>query len=181
MANPKTILVVDDDSTLRGGLQTMLEQKGYRTLQADDGLVAENLINQHRPDLVILDMMMPRWGGFAVLERFQNNPAAPPFIMLTGNESEKHKAYATQMGGVVSRRKPCSMERILQRIDRHFHPSSSANAKPIAPTMTGNILLVDIHKPLVRALRQGLEDDGFNVDEIEEANGDQALPERSHQ
>src|SRR5947208_6315620 len=108
----------------------MLQENGFRTLEADDGLEAEGLIHKHRPDLVILDMMMPRWGGFAVLERFQNNPSAPPFIMLTGNESEKHKAYATQIGVVDYLSKPCSMERLLKRIDRHFHPAGPETAAP---------------------------------------------------
>src|SRR2546426_1078652 len=111
MINPKTILVVDDDSMIRGGLQTELRENGYRTLEAEDGHEAMDLITAHQPDLVILDMMMPRWGGFAVLEHFHNHPLAPPFIMLTAHEGAKHKAYAKQIGAADYLLKPFSLER----------------------------------------------------------------------
>jgi len=93
MTTARTILVVDDDAMLRAGLQTMLQQHGYQTLEAEDGLEARELIDGRRPDLVILDMMMPRWGGFAVLEHFQSKTGAPPFIMITAHEGQKHQAY----------------------------------------------------------------------------------------
>ena len=122
MTNAKTILVVDDDSALRAGLQTVLRENGYRTLEAEDGHEAKELINKHKPDLVILDMMMPHWGGFAVLEHFKNNAAAPRFIMLTGHEGERHKAYAKQIGAVDYLNKPCSMDRLLERVGGILRP-----------------------------------------------------------
>src|ERR1043165_8500460 len=97
--NPaKTILVVDDDASLRTGIGTMLQQHGYNSLEAEDGVDARTMIEELSPDLGILDMMMPRWGGFAVLEHFHGMLDAPPFIMITASEGEKHKAYATKVG-----------------------------------------------------------------------------------
>src|SRR6476659_627889 len=120
MTTAKTILVVDDDPMLRAGLQTMLQQRGYQTLEAEDGLDAREVIDGQRPDLVILDMMMPRWGGFAVLEHFRSKPDAPPFIMITGHEGEKHKAYARQVGAIDYFRKPFSFDSLIGRIDDVF-------------------------------------------------------------
>src|SRR5262245_47138115 len=110
MTTTKTILVVDDDPLLRAGLQTMLQQHGYQTLEAEDGQDARELIDGRRPDLVILDMMMPRWGGFAVLEHFQKKAGSPPFIMITAHEGEKHRAYARQVGAIDYFHKPFSFE-----------------------------------------------------------------------
>lgn len=173
MISPKTILLVDDDAMLRTGLKMMLQEKGYRTLEADDGLTARDVIDEKRPDLVILDMMMPHWGGFAVLEHYQNNPPAPPFIMLSGNDGAKHKAYVKQIGVADFLHKPCSMERLLASIERLFAAPAEAalvgapsiSAAPSA--VSGRILLVDVHKPLLRALKHGLEDEGFTVECIE--------------
>src|SRR5262249_35236400 len=85
MADSKTILIVDDDTELSDGLRLMLERQGYRVLQARDGQQGKSLIYQHRPDLVILDMMMPRMGGYPVLEHFRGKTDAPPIIMITAN------------------------------------------------------------------------------------------------
>lgn len=127
--NPtKTILVVDDDAVLRAGLQTMLQHHGYQTVEAEDGLDAQLMIDAKRPDLVILDMMMPRWGGYAVLEHFQNKAGAPPFIMLTAHDGAKHQAYAKQIGAVDYFVKPVAFERLIARIDNLFKESRSEAA-----------------------------------------------------
>src|SRR5437764_4538585 len=118
MANAKTILVVDDDMELSDGLRTVLERQGFRVFQARDGQQGKQLIYQHKPDLVILDMMMPRMGGYPVLEYFRGKPEAPPIIMITANEGSRHKAYAEYLGVVDYIRKPFAMERLLEAVDR---------------------------------------------------------------
>ena len=118
MAETKTILIVDDDPELSDGLRIMLERQGYRVLQARDGQQGKSLIYQHRPDLVILDMMMPRMGGYPVLEHFRDKKDAPPIIMITANEGSRHKAYAEYLGVVDYIRKPFAMERLLESVER---------------------------------------------------------------
>src|SRR5437870_3262420 len=118
MAETKTILLVDDDIELSDGLRIMLERQGYRVLQARDGQQAKSFIYRHRPDLVILDMMMPRMGGYPVLEHFRDKNDAPPIIMITANEGSRHKAYAEYLGVVDYIRKPFAMERLLEAVDR---------------------------------------------------------------
>src|SRR5438552_2805369 len=100
MTQARTILVVDDDPALREGLEAVLQKRGFRTLGAGDGLVAQELIRAHRPDLVVLDMMMPRCGGLLVLENLGGQPEAPPFVMITANEEQHLKAHAEQAGVV---------------------------------------------------------------------------------
>jgi DNA-binding response OmpR family regulator len=118
MPEPKTILVVDDDVELSDGLRSVLERQGYRVIQARDGQQGKQQVYNHHPDLVILDMMMPRMGGYPVLEHFRDKPDAPPIIMITANEGSRHKAYAEYLGVVDYIRKPFAMERLLEAVQR---------------------------------------------------------------
>jgi len=107
---------------LSDGLRAVLEKQGHRVLQARDGQQGKQLVYQHRPDLVILDMMMPRMGGYPVLEHFRDKPDAPPIIMITANEGSRHKAYAEYLGVVDYIRKPFAMERLLEAVDKGLNP-----------------------------------------------------------
>jgi DNA-binding response OmpR family regulator len=131
MPEVKTILIVDDDRELVDGVRAVLERLGHRVFQAHDGVQGKNLIYQHRPDLVILDMMMPRMGGYPVLEHFRDKPDAPPIIMVTANEGSRHKAYAEYLGVVEYIRKPFAMEKLLESVNKAFARSSeSTDAEP---------------------------------------------------
>src|SRR5689334_10676163 len=124
-ATAKTILVADDDRELSDGLRAVLERRGYRVLQAGNGLQARDLVYRQRPDLVILDMMMPRMGGYPVLEHFHGKKDAPPIIMITANEGSRHKAYAEYLGVVDYIRKPFAMERLLETVHRELPPADA--------------------------------------------------------
>jgi DNA-binding response OmpR family regulator len=125
MATGKTILIVDDDYELSDGLRIVLEKQGFHVIQARDGQQGKQMVYQHRPDLMILDMMMPRMGGYPVLEHFRGKQDAPPVIMITANEGSRHKAYAEYLGVVDYIRKPFAMERLLESVHKAL-----AAAKP---------------------------------------------------
>lgn len=118
----KTILVVDDDRELVDGLRIMLERQGHRVVTAHNGHDAKQAVANQRPDLMILDMMMPRMGGYPVLEYFQGKPDAPPIIMITANEGSRHKAYAEYLGVIDYIRKPFAMERLLETVNKALMP-----------------------------------------------------------
>lgn len=118
MAEQKLILIVDDDYELSDGIRAVLETQGHKIIQARDGQQGQQLIYQQRPDLVILDMMMPRKGGYPVLEHFRDKKDAPPIIMITANEGSRHKAYAEYLGVIDYIRKPFAMERLLEAVER---------------------------------------------------------------
>jgi len=122
MAHNKTILVVDDDQELIDGLRSLLERQGFRVIHAHDGHQGKQMIYNHKPDLVILDMMMPRMGGYPVLEHFRGKNDAPPIIMITANEGSRHKAYAEYLGVIDYIRKPFAMERLLEAVHKAFKP-----------------------------------------------------------
>jgi DNA-binding response OmpR family regulator len=135
VATGKTILVVDDDQELSDGLRVVLEKQGHRVFLARDGQQGQQLIYQHHPDLVILDMMMPRKGGYPVLEHFRGRADAPPIIMITANEGSRHKAYAEYLGVVDYLRKPFAMERLLDAVERGL--AQAAERKAAAPEPDG--------------------------------------------
>jgi DNA-binding response OmpR family regulator len=128
MAATKTILVVDDDHELVDGLRSVLERQGYRVIQAHDGHQGKQQIYNQRPDLVILDMMMPRMGGYPVLEHFKGKPDAPPVIMITANEGSRHKAYAEYLGVIAYIRKPFALEKLLEAVNKAFAPPEANGA-----------------------------------------------------
>ena len=118
MADQKLILIVDDDYELSDGIRAVLENQGHKVMQARDGQQGKQMVYNHRPDLMILDMMMPRMGGYPVLEHFKGKTDAPPIIMITANEGSRHKAYAEYLGVIDYIRKPFAMERLLEAVDR---------------------------------------------------------------
>src|SRR5438046_10463639 len=126
----KTILIVEDERELVEGLRAVLERQGYQVIQAHDGHQGKQAIYNQRPDLVILDMMMPRMGGYPVLEHFRDKKDAPPIIMITANEGSRHKAYAEYLGVIDYIRQPFAMERLLESVHKGL---SGTPATPEAP------------------------------------------------
>jgi DNA-binding response OmpR family regulator len=118
MATTRTILLIDDDDEVLAGLRTGLEQKGYRVLTAGDGNLGLAIAESEAPDLVVLDMMMPKKSGFLVLEKLKALPGGPPVIMITANEGARHRAYAEQLGVDAYLPKPFDLAELLEHVQR---------------------------------------------------------------
>src|SRR5215218_2687038 len=108
----------------------MLERQGHRVIQARDGHQGKKQVYEQRPDLVILDMMMPRMGGYPVLEHFKDKADAPPIIMMTANEGARHKAYAEYLGVIDYIRKPFPLERLLDAVERGLKEGGAKQPRP---------------------------------------------------
>ena len=118
-AQRKRILLVDDDAEIIESLRYTLESKGFDVLVARDGNQGLAMAERENPDLVILDMMMPKRSGFLVLERLRRTHLAPiRVIMITANEGSRHKAYAEMLGVDDYIRKPFAMDRLLDSVQR---------------------------------------------------------------
>ena len=114
----KRILIVDDDAEIVESLRYALEAKKYTVLIARDGNQGLAMAEREDPDLVILDMMMPKRSGFLVLEKLRRTRAVPlKVIMITANEGSRHKAYAEMLGVDDYIRKPFAMERLVESVD----------------------------------------------------------------
>lgn len=115
----KRILLVDDDAEIVESLRLALEANGYTVLIARDGNQGLALSERENPDLVILDMMMPKRSGFLVLEKMRRTRETPlRVIMITANEGSRHKAYAEMLGVDDYIRKPFPMDRLIDSVQR---------------------------------------------------------------
>jgi len=114
----KTIVVIEDDREVSNTVQAVLKGAGYTVAAATNGNDGKKLIQSRRPDLVLTDMMMPRMGGFPVLEYISELDEQPKVIMMTANEGSRHKAYAEMLGAVDYLRKPFAMEVLLESVAR---------------------------------------------------------------
>lgn len=118
-ARKKRILLVDDDAEIIESLRYALETKGYNILIARDGNQGLAMAEREDPDLVILDMMMPKRSGFLVLEKLRRTRPIPVrVIMITANEGSRHKAYAEMLGVDDYIRKPFAMDRLVDSVER---------------------------------------------------------------
>ncbi len=115
----RKVLVVDDDFEIIEAVRYALEGAGHKVIVARDGNQGLALAERENPDLMILDMMMPKRSGFLVLEKLRRLRDEPlPVIMITGNEGSRHKAYAELLGVSDYIRKPFAMDRLLASVDK---------------------------------------------------------------
>ncbi len=115
----RRILLVDDDYEIVESMRMALEASGYQVLVARDGNQGLAMAEREDPDLVILDMMMPKRSGFLVLERLRRTRRVPVrVIMITANEGSRHKAYAEMLGVDDYIRKPFAMDRLMESVRR---------------------------------------------------------------
>lgn len=114
----KKILLVDDDSDILAAMKTALSDTGATIETAGDGDTAVEKITTGTPDLVVLDMMLPKRSGFLVMERLKAEGAngGPKVIMITGNQGTRHRVYAETLGVSLYLNKPFRMERLIEGV-----------------------------------------------------------------
>lgn len=120
----RRVLLVDDDEEIVESMRTLLESKGYEIFVARDGNQGLLLAERERPDLIVLDMMMPKRSGFLVLEQLRRSRPVPvKVVMITANEGSRHRAYAEMLGVDDYIRKPFAMDRLLATVQRLLGPA----------------------------------------------------------
>src|SRR6201996_1440492 len=132
-SHQKLVLLVDDDTEISESMRTVLENKGYRVLIARDGNAGLTLAERENPDLIVLDMMMPKKSGFLVLEKLKGRHGGLiPTIMITGNEGSRHRAYAEFLGVKDYTRKPFALEKLVKSVDTVLGNSSPDTDETLA-------------------------------------------------
>ncbi len=139
MSGSSKILLIEDDREISTTLTGVLRGAGYEVVTAANGIEGQRLIVSETPALVITDMMMPKMGGFPVLDFINTLSVKPAVIMITANEGGRHKAYAEMLGVVEYLRKPFPMESLLDAVQRALkpapggEPAPASNDSPLGP------------------------------------------------
>ena len=119
----KQVLVVDDDADILSAIQTALADAGAEVDTAADGNEAVTKATATNPDLIVLDLMLPKRSGFLVAEKLKSGKGKgekPRVIMITGNPGQRHRTYADRIGVEAYFTKPFRMDRLVESAEKLF-------------------------------------------------------------
>lgn len=125
----KRILVVEDDPSISMGLQMNLEAEGYQVELAEDGEIALKQAREFKPDLLVLDVMLPKLNGFEVLRMLRSDGASVPIIMLSARGAEMDKVMGLELGAEDYITKPFSLAELLARVKAVLRRDNIARAR----------------------------------------------------
>ena len=115
------VLVIDDSNTIRRSAEIFLKQGGYQVLLAEDGFDALSKVNDHEPDLIFCDILMPRLDGYQTCAIIKRNAkfADVPVIMLSSKDGLFDKARGRMVGSQDYLTKPFTKDQLLQAVEQH--------------------------------------------------------------
>ena len=152
MAEEKTVLIVEDEKNIVDILRFNLERKGYKTLEAYDGEEGLRMAREDRPDLILLDIMLPKMIGFDVCEALRKGGDNVPIILLTAREEEDDKVRGLEIGADDYITKPFSMREVIARVEANIRrtamaaPAGSAAADSAMPVAGDLAINTDSHQ-----------------------------------
>lgn len=146
-----TILLVEDELSLALIVQDNLESRGFTMLHAPDGQAGLALFREHRPDLIVADVMMPVLDGFSMAEQVRREHATVPIIFLTARGQPADVMHGFGLGASDYVRKPFSIDELVVRINARLQPMAPA------PTLPARVAIgeYEFDYPHQRLLRQG--------------------------
>ncbi len=132
----KTILIVDDEQPIVDILVYNLRKEGYNTIEASDGLTAVDIALEQRPDLILLDIMLPKLDGLSVCKRIKNSLNIP-IIMLTAKDGEIDKILGLELGADDYITKPFSVRELVARVKANLRKVEVVSNDKIVETTMG--------------------------------------------
>jgi DNA-binding response OmpR family regulator len=141
-ASPATVLVVDDEDMVREVVCTYLEREGYATLQASAGRAAQELIASERPDLIVLDVMLPEIDGYSILADIRERDDIP-VILLTARTEETDRLLGLKLGADDYVVKPFSPRELAARVGTVLRRAGKPEPPAPAPSMEFDGLAID--------------------------------------
>ncbi len=139
------ILIVEDEKPISDILKFNLEKEGYRVDTAYDGEEALDRVSQGKPDLVLLDVMLPKLDGFQVCRKIREG-FTMPILMLTAKEEEVDKVLGLEMGADDYITKPFSMRELLARVKANLRRVNTPIGDKNTTTITVGGLVIDFNK-----------------------------------
>ena len=154
--NKKTILIVDDEKTIVDMLVYNLQKEGYNTLEAGDGEQAVNIALEQKPDLVLLDIMLPKMDGLTVCKRIRQ-ALSIPILMLSAKDEEIDKILGLELGADDYITKPFSVRELMARVKANLrkaeitakameNPAENKESETSSNILTVGELSVDLSK-----------------------------------
>ena len=144
----KKILVVEDERNIVDILTFNLQREGYDTLEALDGAAGLRLALEQDPDLILLDLMLPKMDGFQVCRTLREQGRATPVIMLTAREEETDKVLGLELGADDYITKPFSMREVIARVEANIR-RTAMSAQASANRLELGRVQVDLDAMLV--------------------------------
>jgi two-component system alkaline phosphatase synthesis response regulator PhoP len=124
--NMKKVLIVEDDAAIVLGLESALQDEGYETLTARTGPEGLRLAKTGKPDLLILDLMLPGMSGLEICKHIRTEGIPTPVIMLTSKAEEDDKVLGLELGADDYVTKPFGLRELLARVRAHLRREESA-------------------------------------------------------
>ena len=136
MDEKKTVLIVEDEKNIVDIIRFNLQREGYKTLEAYDGEAGLAVAHEKNPDLILLDVMMPRMTGFEVCKALRDEKNNTPVIILTAREEEEDKILGLEIGADDYITKPFSMRELMARVKANIRRTAMLVSVPVEPAMS---------------------------------------------
>jgi DNA-binding response OmpR family regulator len=145
------ILLVEDNADLAFGVSRSLEAAGHDVVVVGDGAAAVTTALDRKPDLIVLDLMLPRLSGFDALREIRNAGANMPVILLTARAEETDKLHGFRLGADDYVTKPFSISELLARVAVHLRRSADATVAPSAQLRFADVVVSPEARSVTRA------------------------------
>ena len=141
----KTILVVDDEKMIRNLLNVNLSKEGYNVIEAVDGMEAIEMATEKKPDLILLDVMIPKLDGLSVCKRIKNTMNVP-ILMVTAKDSEVDKILGLELGADDYITKPFSVREVIARVKANLRKAEASGTpeKEVEGIKRENVIKVGV-------------------------------------
>lgn len=162
----RTVLIADDNSDLRATVAEFLTSEGFEVLEAGDGLEALRIVREERPDALLLDIMMPRLGGLATLEKVRTFDPDIPVVIMTAAFDPALLRHAVFSDAITVLTKPIPLDDVAAALRWQPCPTDREEPQVEAPrrtTSTKRILLVDDESEVRSTIEEVLRGNGYDV------------------
>ncbi len=136
----RLVLIVDDERPIVDILKYNLEKEGYETIEAYDGAEALDMALNQNPDIILLDVMLPKMDGFEVCRKVREKKPTVPILMLTAREEEVDKVLGLELGADDYITKPFSVRELMARVKANLRRVHTETAEPAAQQGDSNII-----------------------------------------
>ena len=144
-----SLLIIEDDENISSAIQEYFSRAGYTVSTASDGVAGVELVTRERPDVVVLDLMLPKMDGLAVCKEVRQKHAQMPILMLTAKDDVVDKVLGLEMGADDYITKPFSLRELEARIKsvlRRSRAGAATNGEDEAPILRGNLRIDPVRR-----------------------------------